>query len=116
MTEHIQNIRHALLQFVESNEEQPRAGISIPRGNDTAKVRITPSGLSEDIHAVVYIPAFDTMSYGARQRMVWDYLKRTVPLEELKHLSLLRTVSSAEWDGLPGAPPREWLTVVGTGS
>jgi hypothetical protein len=116
MTEHMRSIRQALLNFVEDHEDEPGAGVSIPMGNEPARFVVTPSGLSEDIHAVVYIPAFDAMGYGARQRMVWDYLKQTLPLEELKHLSLLRTASSAEWDELAGLPPLEGLTVAGVGS
>ena len=111
MNEHTHAIRRALEEFVKDPQVSPSTGISVVQANDPPKVITAPSGLTDDIHAVVFIPEFDKMPYGERQRLVWDYLKASVPLDHLKHLSLLRTVDSDEWEELPGLPLQEWTTI-----
>jgi len=114
MTNHMHVIREALDRFVAEKHTPTRSGAAASVGNDSPRYAVTPSGLTEDIHAIVYIPEFNEMSYGERQNLTWSYLKRHVPLEELKYLSLLRTVSAAEWEELAGLPPLDRLAHAGS--
>jgi acid stress-induced BolA-like protein IbaG/YrbA len=105
MNKHISAIRKALDDFVSERQTASAGqGIGIVLANDPPRPIVTPSGLTEDVHAVVYVPEFDSMTEGERQRMVWAYLKAKLDQDDFIHLGFLRTVTSDEWEQLPGMP------------
>jgi acid stress-induced BolA-like protein IbaG/YrbA len=105
MNKHIFAIRIALTEFVSERQTASAVeGIGLVLANDPPKPIVTPSGLTDDVHAIVYVPEFDNMTEGERQRMVWGYLKDNLDSNDFIHLSHLRTVSSDEWEQLPGMP------------
>ena len=99
MNKHVEPIRTVLSRFVEENAGAP----AIVRGSDRVIVR--GSGLGENIHASIHIPAFDNMSLFERQRLVWDFLKMELAPEHRAHLVRLDTLTSEEWDEQAGVPP-----------
>ena len=105
MNQYIGPIRAAIEGFVaERRSEEGKTGIGLTLANDPPKPIVTPSGLTEDVHVIVHVPEFDSMTPGERQRMVWAYLKANLDPNEFIHLSYLRTVTSDEWEQLPGMP------------